>query len=88
MDDNYKTFPTGGATDSNPTGSGDIDDTVNLPPDSSITYTVTETTSCSVESGSVLDQHRHPHPAVGADPLGYRHRHDRPRRVLTGEERD
>jgi uncharacterized repeat protein (TIGR01451 family) len=40
---NYSVVLSGGATDSNPTGSGNIDDTVTLPGGGSITYTVTGT---------------------------------------------
>jgi uncharacterized repeat protein (TIGR01451 family) len=52
--DTYTSSTTGGATDTNPSGTGpgfnDIADTVNLPPNSSITYTVTATISWCAES--------------------------------------
>jgi uncharacterized repeat protein (TIGR01451 family) len=39
--DSYGAAPSGGATGFTPSGSGDINDTVDLPAGSSITYTVT-----------------------------------------------
>ena len=47
----YTSTPTGGATDSNPTGSGSLlADSVTLPPSSSITYTVTGTVAATANT--------------------------------------
>jgi len=49
--DTYTATQTGGASGFTAAGSGDINDTVNLPGPSSITYTVTTSISCSVNNG-------------------------------------
>jgi uncharacterized repeat protein (TIGR01451 family) len=85
--DTYTSTTSDGATDTNPSGSGggynDIDDTVNLPPGSSITYTVdaliSESASDSISNtatltppaGTVLNIPPSNTTATDTDDLGY-----------------
>ena len=52
--DNYTATQSGGATGFTASGSGDINDTVNLPPHSSVTYTVDTGASCSARGGGSI----------------------------------